>query len=72
MTFTAGLGDVGVVDGGGAIHLAVDVVDAVTPLQEGAMMRPIFKSARPWMLSAYCAAASGLFISYSLLRSALL
>ncbi len=41
-------------------------------LQDGATIKPIFSSARPWMLSMYCDAASGYFIWYSLVRPGLL
>ncbi len=41
-------------------------------LQEGATMRPILSRARPWMLSMYCAAASGYFIWYSCVSPGLL
>src|ERR1035438_1474130 len=41
-------------------------------LQEGATINPIFRSARPWMLSMYCDAASGNFIWYSFVSPGLL
>src|SRR5208283_1485325 len=41
-------------------------------LQDGATMSPILTSATPWMLSRYCAAASGCFIWYSCVSLVLL
>ena len=72
MAFAAGLGDVGVVDGGIAVHGAFDVMHAMAIVAGGRHDQTHFDQRLAVDAVQYSVAALGCLISYSLVRPGLL